>query len=451
MSAAAQRTIDWEAITDEAVALLSEYVRIDTTNPPGNESLACDWLATLFDAEGIAWRRIDPGPEAGAPHSTSAGRASLIATLPGDGSRGGPLVLLHHTDVVPIEREHWAEEPFAGAVRDGHVWGRGTIDMKGMAVMELLVLLLHRRLGLPLGRDLTLLAVADEEAGGHWGVEFLDRAHPQLLDCDYVINEGGMGSQETFGVEKPVFTIGVSEKGPLWLTLRTSGRPGHGSVPYADAALDRLVRALTRIEAWQRPLRLVPEVRAHLQALHEAGVLPEPPTTETLAALAEQQPRLRSLQRASVALTGVTAGMKHNVIPAQAEATLDVRLLPGDDPERFLDELASVIDDPAIEVETVFASSTAASPVDTELYSAMAQAARSVVEGAAVVPGISTGFTDSRVFRRRGIPAYGFVPVLLSPQESGRAHGNDERISIENLRIGVEILFRSVRAVCAPS
>ena len=222
-------------------------------------------------------------------------------------------------------------------------------------------------------------------------------------------------------------------------------------MPYAEAALERLVRALARIEAWRRPLRLVPEVRAHLEALHEARVLAEPPTADTLAALAEQQPRLRSLQRASVALTGVTAGVKHNVIPAQAEATLDVRLLPGDDPARFLDELTRVIDDPAIEVETVFASSTAASPTDTELYGAMAQAARSVVEGAAVVPGVSTGFTDSRVFRRRGIPAYGFVPVLLSPEESGRAHGNDERLSIENLRIGVEILFRSVRAVCEPS
>jgi acetylornithine deacetylase/succinyl-diaminopimelate desuccinylase-like protein len=444
-SARAERAIDWEAVTKEAVALLVEYVRIDTTNPPGNESLACDWLAALLDAEGITSRRIDPGAEAGAP------RASLIATLTGDGSRGGPLLLLHHSDVVPVERAHWTEEPFAGAVRDGHVWGRGTIDMKGMAVMELLVMLLHRRLSLPLGRDLTLLAVADEEAGGHWGVEFLDRAYPELLSCDYVINEGGMGSQETFGVERPIFTIGVSEKGPLWLTLRTTGRPGHGSVPNREAALERLVRALARIEAWQRPPRLVPEVRAHLEALHEAGALAAPPTAETLAALAEQQPRLRSLQSTSIAITGVTAGVKHNVIPAQAEATLDVRLLPGDDPARFLDELAGVIDDPAIEVETVFGSSSAASPLDTDLYRAMEQAARQVVEGAAVVPGVSTGFTDSRVFRSRGIPAYGFVPVLLSHEESGRAHGNDERISIENLRIGVEILFRAVRAVCEPA
>ncbi len=440
----ANHTIDWDVVAKEATALLSEYVRIDTTNPPGNESLACNWLATLLDAEGITSHRFDPAAQAGAQ------RANLLATIPGDGSRGGPLVLLHHTDVVPTEREHWAEDPFAGTVRDKHIWGRGTIDMKGMAVMELLVLLLHRRLDLPLGRDLTLLAVADEEAGGHWGVEFLDRVHPELLNCDYVINEGGTGSLEMFGVKRPLFTIGVSEKGPLWLTLRTTGRPGHGSVPHAESALQRLVRALARIEAWQQPLRLVPEVRAYLTALYEADVLAEPPTTKTLVALAKQDPRIRSLQSTSIAITGVNAGVKHNVIPAQAEATLDVRLLPGDDPECFLNELARIIDDPAVEVETILSSSTAASPLGTELYHAMEQASRTVVEDAAVVPSVSTGFTDSRVFRRRGIPAYGFIPVLLSHEESGRAHGNDERLSIKNLRMGVEILFRTVRTVCEP-
>ena len=437
--------VDWEALTAEAAELLSAYVSIDTTNPPGNEGRACDWLAQLLGAEGIPSRRVEPGAGAG------AGRPSLVARLAGDGSRGGPLVLLHHTDVVPAERDHWSVEPFAGAVRDGHVWGRGTVDMKGMGVMELLVLLLHRRLGLPLGRDLVLLAVADEEAGGLRGIEFLDSAHPELLDCAYVINEGGMGARETFGVKRPIFTIGVSEKGPLWLTLRTTGQAGHGSVPHGDAAVERLVRALARIEAWRRPARLVPEVTSYLGALHRAGVLEDAPSVEALSELAAREPRLRSLERASIALTGVTAGVKHNVIPSLAEATLDVRLLPGDDPQEFLAELAAVIDDPAVEVETVFSSSTRASPVDTELYRALERAALSVVERAAVVPGVSTGFTDSRVFRRRGIPAYGFVPVLLSEGESGRAHGNDERLSIGNLRLGLEILFRGVRSVCEPA
>ena len=437
--------VDWEALTSEAVELLSTYLRIDTTNPPGHEGRACDWLAEVLEAEGIPSRRVEPEPVAG------VSRPSLIARLPGDGSRGGPLVLLHHTDVVPAERDHWSVEPFQGAVSDGHVWGRGAVDMKGMGVMELLVLLLHRRLSLPLGRDLVLMAVADEEAGGGWGIEFLDRAHPELLDCDYVINEGGMGARETFGVRRPIFTIGVSEKGPLWLTLRTTGQSGHGSVPHREAAIERLVRALARIEGWQRPARLVPEVTAYLAALHGAGVLDEPPTVAALSELAAREPRLRSLERASIALTGMTAGVKHNVIPSLAEATLDVRLLPGDDPQDFLADLARVIDDPAVDVETVFSSSTRSSPVDTELYRALEAAALAVVEEASVVPGVSTGFTDSRVFRRRGIPAYGFVPVLLSEGESGRAHGNDERISVENLRLGLEILFRGVRSVLEPA
>ena len=223
-------------------------------------------------------------------------------------------------------------EPFAGAVRDGHVWGRGTVDMKGMGVMELLVLLLHRRLGLPLGRDLVLMAVADEEAGGLRGIEFLDSAHPELLDCAYVINEGGMGARETFGVKRPIFTIGVSEKGPLWLTLRTTGQAGHGSVPHGDAAVERLVRRARADRGVAPPARLVPEGHLPPGGLHRAGVLRGCAVGEdSLPELAAARPRLRSLERASIALTG-HGGREGTRHPVAAEATLDVRLLPSTTP-----------------------------------------------------------------------------------------------------------------------
>lgn len=243
MSFTSDPAIDWDAVTEEATRLLAEFVRINTTNPPGNEHLACDWLRELLDAEGIESQSFDPG----------GGRSSLIATLPGDGSRGKALTLLNHTDVVPVEEAHWSVPPFDGVVRDGFVWGRGTLDMKGLGILQLMVLLLHRRLDLPLRRDLTFLAVADEEAGGMQGIEYLDRERPELLDCDFVINEGGAGATSLFGAERTVLQVGVAEKGPLWLRLSATGSPGHGSVPHGDNALERLTQALSRVLGWRRP------------------------------------------------------------------------------------------------------------------------------------------------------------------------------------------------------
>ena len=431
-------SIDWDALTEEATTLLSDYIRVDTVNPPGNETRACEWLAPILEREGIPFQLYDPGEN----------RATLVATLPGDGSRGKRLILLNHTDVVPFEREHWTVEPMAGEVRDGYVWGRGSSDMKGMGIMELITFLLHKRLSLPLRRELTFIAVADEEAGSAYGVEFLAREHPAVLECEYVINEGGAGSSESFGVERPVFNIGVSEKGPLWLELVARGRPGHGSVPHDDNAADRLVRALYRVQQWERPLQPAPEVRDYFQQLHEGGIIEQQPDDALLKKFADENPRVRSVQMNSISLTTLNAGVKHNVIPAEAHATLDCRLIPGYDADRFIEELQAVIDDDGIEINQVFRSSTPASSQDTELYAVMSRAARDAVEDAVVVPSVSTGFTDSRVFRRLGMQAYGFVPILVHPDDQGRVHGNDERLSIENLRLGMQILFQTVRGIC---
>ena len=430
--------IAWDAVTDELVDQLSEYIRVDTVNPPGNEHRACEWLGRVLDREGVPYRLYDPG----------GSRTSLVATLPGDGTRGKPLILLNHTDVVPFERDQWTADPLGGEVRDSYVWGRGAQDMKGMALMELMTVLLHRRLGLPLRRDLTFMAVADEETGSAHGIEFLEREHPQLLDCAFVINEGGAGSTELFGVTRPVFSISVSEKAPLWLALTTTGRAGHGSVPHDGSATERLVQALARVSAWEQPPAPAPEVQEHFRQLHRAGIVARPPDDAMLAELAAEHPRVKSLLANSIAITTLRAGVKHNVIPAQATATLDCRLVPGYDPQRFMSELRDVIDDPEVEMETVFESSTPTSPGDTELYAVMARAALDAVEDAAVVPSVSTGFTDSRAFRRRGIPAYGFMPILIKPDDVGAAHGNDERISIENLRLGTQILHATVRGIC---
>ncbi len=436
-------TIDWDEVTEEATDILSRYLTIDTTNPPGNEAPAAHFLAELLRAEGI-----DDITFYDASDERSQGRVSMRACLPGDGS-AKPLVLLNHTDVVPVERDGWQEDPFAGLVKDGVIWGRGAMDMKGMGVMELIALFLMRRHGMPHRRDIVFFAVADEEAGSEYGVEFLDRNHPEALDAEYVINEGGWGSTEVLGVRRPAFNCAVSEKGPCWLKLTTEGRPGHGSVPFGHNALDRLVRALHRIQEWQRPRTIVPELAEYFAQAREAGFLDEEPSEEAIARLGDRNPLIRALTSNTISLTTAHSGVKHNVIPATAEATLDCRLVPGMDSDVFVEELREVIDDPKIHIERILDSSTPPSPINTELMSVIQEVVREHVEDAVVLPGVSAGFTDSRVFRRRGITAYGFIPILVEPAEGATMHGHNERISIENLTLGCQMLFEIVRRISA--
>jgi acetylornithine deacetylase/succinyl-diaminopimelate desuccinylase-like protein len=430
--------IDWDAVAAEAVELLQRYIRINTTNPPGNEERAADFLAGLLDAEGIDSRRLFSAP----------GRANLVADLPGsDGEK--PLVLLNHTDVVPVEAEQWDIEPFGGLIKDGYVWGRGALDMKGMGVLELMTVLTLKRRGVRLRRPVRFLAVADEEAGSEYGVEWLNREHPDLMDAAFVINEGGYGAETYLGSERPLFGVSMAEKSPLWLTLRATGKPGHGSAPHDDNVLDRMVRAMHRVQAWQRPYLMTPPVADALRAAHAEGYIDVNPDSISVAQIAERYRSLRTLLSNTISATGLSAGVKHNVIPATASATLDCRLVPGFEHERFIKELRSVIDDSRVEVEVAFASESPPTPSDTELHAAIKDVCHDVMPEAAVLPRVTAGFTDSRAFRRRGVPAYGFVPMLLGPEEQGGMHGNNERISLANLRRGVEVLYRVVERVCA--
>ena len=433
--------IDWDAVTREATDILSRYLAIDTTNPPGNEEPAARFLAGILRENGI-----DDITFYDASDEKSQGRLNMRVVLPGDGS-ARPLVLLNHTDVVPVEREGWEEEPFAGLVKDGIIWGRGALDMKGMGVMELIAMLLIKRHGIPHKRDIVFFAVADEEEGSAYGVEFLARHHPESLEAEYVLNEGGWGTTEVMGVRRPAFNCAVSEKGPCWLRLATDGRPGHGSVPHDNNALDRLVRALHRIQEWQRPRSIVPELAEFFDRAHRAGYFPEEPTEDFINALGEHNLLIRAITSNTISLTGARAGIKHNVIPATAEATIDCRLVPGADHEAFIEELRQVIDDPRVRIEPVLLSSTPPSPIDTELMSVIEDVVRDHVEDAVILPSVSAGFTDSRVFRKRGVTAYGFIPVLLEPMEAASIHGHNERLSIENLRLGCQMLFELVRRI----
>lgn len=437
--------IDWDAVTDEATRLLSDFIRIDTSNPPGREKAACEWLAAIFRRDGIDDLAFYDASDGGA-HGID--RMNMTATLRGDGSKR-PLVLLSHTDVVPVEREYWEFEPFSGAVSDGVIYGRGALDMKSMGIMELLAMLLIKRHAIPHARDIVYMALADEEAGGTWGIEWMEKHHPHTLEAEFVINEGGWGNAEVLGTRRPSFNCSISEKGPLWLRLVAEGRPGHGSVPHGDNALERLVRALARIQEWAHPVTVVPELRGYFERLYRNRVLEEDLSQQSMEDLASANLLMNALLTNTVSATTARSGMKHNVIPAIAEATLDCRLLPGEDPNAFIDDIRRVIADPKVQVDTVFESSTLPSPADTELFGLIEDVVHSHVEEALVLPSVSAGFTDSRVFRRHGITAYGFIPVLLEQDEAMTIHGHNERITIDNLRLGTQILFETVRRLCA--
>ena len=438
-AALAPLPIDWEAVELEATELLTRYLRIDTTNPPGGEEAGAQLLAETLRRDGFEPRFYDAGD----------GRVSVSARRPGTGAGAAqPLVLLSHIDVVPVEREYWREDPFAGVLKDGVLWGRGALDMKGLAVMQLLAFLLLARHRVPHRRDVVLLAVADEEEGSRYGMSWLAEHHPELMRADGVICEGAFGFGEMLGQRGLVFGVATSEKGPLWLRLTCRGRPGHGSLPHADNAAERLARALVRVAEAERAVTLRPEMACTLDTLRGAGMLPESVDfrdPQVLAAIAQGNDLVRALVTNSVSLTTLDAGVKPNVIPARSQATLDCRLLPGQDVDAFLAHLRGVIDDDRVEIETIYRFDPLVSEIRTEMLEHVEATIANETNGGVVMPMISPGFTDNRIYRSHGVPSIGYCPVLLTTDEMSGVHGHDERLSIENLRLGTRLLLDTVR------
>lgn len=428
--------IDWPAVRDEAIHVLADLIRINTVNPPGNESEAALYLQRLLGAEGIE----------STIYASASNRGNLVARLKGTG-RLKPLVLLSHLDVVGANPKQWSHPPFEAEIADGYIWGRGALDMKGMLAMEALALLLYRRSGQTPDRDLLLVATADEEAGGDFGMEWLlGQNIPGLNEVEYVINEGGEG---TLQGETPVFSCQNGEKGVLWVKLTVKGTPGHASMPAKDNAVVRMAGLVHRLNRHKQVMRLCDTSRGFLAALARRKGL----KIADDSAVADYSLKMfasrnfkneRSVQAMlynTVTPTVIKAGEKTNVLAESCELTLDCRLLPGDTPEGFLAQLKALVNDPDVEYEIIQAAVPTESSLNTPLYWVMEQAAREVMPQALVVPYLSPGGTDSRYFRQRGIVAYGFMPVLISETELQRMHGVDERLSLDNLELGTRILY----------
>ncbi|MFQ5513102.1 MAG: M20/M25/M40 family metallo-hydrolase [Myxococcota bacterium] len=433
--------IDWVAVELEASDLLQRYLRIDTTNPPGGEEAGARFLARELEREGFT-------PQL---YEAAEGRVSVSARRPGTDPAGTrPLVLLSHIDVVPVEREYWSEDPFGGQLKEGVLWGRGALDMKGMGIMELLVLSLLERHRVEHRRDIVFLAVADEEEASDYGMNWLAAHHPELLRADAVLNEGAFGFGELMGMRGLVFGVATSEKAPLWLRLRCRGRPGHGSLPHRQNAAQRLTQALARVFEVAPRIVLRPEVEATLSRLQSLGMLPaslDLGDDGVLRAMAEGSDLVRALVCNTVSLTSLSAGQKQNVIPALASAALDCRLLPGEDVDAFLGELQGALDDPSVEIEVVKRVEPLVSTVPEELISHVEATLAHETEGGVMLPMMSPGFTDSRIYREHGVAAIGYVPALLSTDLVGTVHGHNERISTENLCLGTRLLLDTVRRV----
>ena len=441
-SYAAETKLDWKALEDQAVTLLSRYIQIDTTNPPGDELKAALFLKAILERDGISAQVIESAP----------GRANIYARLKGNGAKKA-IVLMHHMDVVPAEAKLWKEPPFSGAIKDGSLWGRGAIDNKGGGVMGLMTLLALKRQNVQLKSDVIFLGTADEEAGGVLGAGFLLEKHPELFeDVGVVLNEGG-GIRLGEDGRARLYSVGVAEKVPLWLRLTAPGSPGHAASPGDNQAVLKLIAALARIATYQSPVKVVPEAQkfyADSAASAPAGqreqhldlrkALQDPVFAAEFLKDRSNNARVRN----TISITGIKGSDKINVIPAEASAEIDVRLLPGEEPELFIAEMRRVIADASIKIEILLSRAAASSPPSPDTLRIIREYAQASDPGAPVLFPMGSGFTDCHFFRAKGIPCLGFLPRRSRPSEEGLVHGVNERVSVEGIKSDVRAMYEIV-------
>jgi acetylornithine deacetylase/succinyl-diaminopimelate desuccinylase-like protein len=437
---------DWASLGDETAAFLSGYLAIDTTNPPGREAAGAAHIAQKLAEAGITAEI----------HEVAPGRANLVARVRAAAPTAPPLCLLSHIDVASTEPERWSEPPFSGRIDEaGRVWGRGALDMKGMGALEVVLMVQVARSGVPLRRDLVLLAVADEE-GGNTGIAAL-AADWARIGCSHVVNEGGIGIADMLFPGQTVFPISVAEKGILWARLEATGAPGHGSTPrpgQSPAALleaAKLLASRRPVPRWDPALvELLGAVGAHKGGL--AGfVLQRPLLARTLVRpVMMGNPLTRAAMTDTVNLTGLGGALETNVVPATSWAHIDGRLLPGTAPEDLLAELQGLVRPAGATVVPVqMAPATVTDWRGDDLYAALAHRAVEGRPDAVAGPVLSVGYTDSIALRPLGVKAYGFVPFVVTAEELGSMHGDNEYVTVDNLRDGLRTLSRAVLDVSA--
>jgi len=436
-------TIITPRLLDEIVFHFRELIRFNTTNPPGNESPAACYIADVLNRNGIENELIEPVP----------GRASVVARLRGDGS-ARPLLLMSHLDVVGAEEENWDHHPFSAHEEDGYIWGRGALDCKNTVALWMTALLALSRSETPLKRDVIFLAAADEEGGGRYGTGWIVKHRPEFINAEAALNEGGGIALGLMG--RTYYTYQTGEKGNLWLRITVRGTAGHGSVPRHDNPVGRIIRLLLGIQRKAGGAAPTRTMREMIKTFSSHSRFPgnvlirlvlNPLLSEFLIRRglgeSEMAPVIRALVRNTITPTVLRAGHKSNVIPSEAVAELDIRVLPGTDIHRYLENIKRALGED-VEVEVLDIQPPSESPVDHPLADSIKRVLSRHHPGAPVIPILLPAVSDGGYLRRLGTVVYGFSP-LLPGEDTDRIHGHNERISIDSLlyslKIGLEVIM----------
>jgi acetylornithine deacetylase/succinyl-diaminopimelate desuccinylase-like protein len=443
MSVKSETVIQWEKIYEELIDLFRKYLAINTTNPPGNEIEAAKFFAALCEKEGIKYRIYEPEPA----------RGTIIAKLPGSGAKK-PVIMLNHMDVVPAEPDKWISHPFALEERDGYIYNRGAQDMKSFGILQFMTLLMLKRSGKTLERDIYFIGCADEEAGGAKGAAYITENVPELKDAEFCINEG-CDIRETEAGEL-VWQVAFSEKTTSPFRVTAKGEPGHASMPHNKNCTVNLVKALERINNWKAPIDVIPVVETLLKTQSQFENEPLRSILENieesvkdpdkLKMIEDKYPQINALIRDTHTLTMMNAGAKVNVIPTEACAVYDARILPGHNGQEFIAMIKELVKDLPVEIEAKAPSRPIPDKIleseHSEFYTVVKQVANEMTPEARVTPSIMTGASDSQYFRGIGIPSYGFAPLIAKAEERKGVHGNNERMSIESMKFGIRAFYR---------
>jgi acetylornithine deacetylase/succinyl-diaminopimelate desuccinylase-like protein len=445
--------INWENVKEEATRILSGYLRVETTNPPGKELAGARYLQGVLERDALETVIFESLPE----------RGNLLCRMKGSHSQSlSPLILLHHIDVVPAEAEKWKHPPYSGSVVDGEIWGRGAQDCKSLGVVEMLAFLLLKREGFRPKRDIVYVATADEETGGRWGVNWLFDHHPEWMKAEYVINEGGGVGLAVGG--KHLYTCQTAEKGLCWLKLTFRGKPGHASIPHDDNCVVKMAKAIERIASYRSPLRRTRTTENFIEGIANEQGFPKGLILKQLfnpifsKAIEKRIPdsglrgMVGAILRNTFVPTMAQAGQKTNVIPSECSCQVDCRILPGVTPDMIQAEIRNLLFHLRnYDVEVIQTSPASESPADNPLYLAFGKILKGIDPKAKMIPTMLTGATDSRFFREKGSVAYGFHP--MPPIENlsefmSRIHGHDERISADCLLFGTRVLYEVLKEFC---
>lgn len=438
--------VEWDKVRDEVTEHLRALIRFETVNPPGNESLVANYLKGVVEREGLE----------GVVVESTEGRGTFVTRIKGSGN-GRPMLLMAHSDVVSVEADKWQHPPFSADVEDGVIWGRGAVDTKNLVASELLVMLLIKRLGLTLDRDLIMCTFADEEAGGRYGATWMWENHRDLIDAEVAINEGGGHALDVMG--KRFYLCQTGEKGGARMRIIAKADPGHASVPRDDTAMLRMGRALVKLSQHQFPTVMTASVERMLLAIAESAgpqavqlineILSDP-TWENFDRLPLGQMEklsLRATTRNTAVPTIIHGGHRINVIPGEIVCDVDGRVLPGQDPMDFVRQVRELLEPEGVEVQP---ASSGASGIEADPESALFDTIRSAMQeidpGSDVAPFLVSGGTDAKSIP--GVKVYGFNPGRYSTVEMNGAHNHDERVTIDNLAFATQALFDITTRYC---